>query len=162
MPGRYIIVLLILPCIGFSDGNISTLPFPWCNRPLTKTVRVNRGENASLHIRLLIQVYDHHWNAHFTWARAGGETLCSLSRGKSWGGGIDSQFYMAVTGDRDQTSSRQGYVNYIDFELTISKSSYSDQGIYFLHSSVKTPCKILKCDYLRTGCNTSLYFILAR
>ena len=143
MPGKYFAVLFISLYITICDGSTSPLKFPQCNQPLQRIMQVNRGENATLRLRLYVWSYEYHWKAHFTWAREGEKTLCILLRGESWGGRIDSKFYMAVTGDYNQSSSWHDYVNYIDFELTISKSSYIDQGIYILHSSIMTPCKIL-------------------
>ena len=146
MHGTYLIVSLFvvfLPFIEFCAGNMPQSPFPSCNQPFHETVQVNRGLNATWRLRLFIRNYNFHWRATFTWVNDKGDELCSLSRGESCYG-IDSKFYMAVSGDRTQSSIWLGYVNYIDLELAILKSGYSDEGIFTLHSSANNPCTLLR------------------
>ena len=125
MHGIYFIVLLFvvfLPFIDVCAGNMLRSPFPSCNQPFHETVQVNRGLNATLRLRLFIKNYHFHWKATFTsGVNDKGDELCSLSRGESCYG-IDSKFYMSVSGDRNQSSIWLGYVNYIDLELAIFKS----------------------------------------
>ena len=142
MSGRYLILSTFLAYIIICGGNITPVSFPLCNQPLYRTApAVNWGEQASFSIRFGVTNLIYHWKAKFTWDAEGSE-LCSLSREGSCGS-VDSISFTPVTGSRDQTP-REKYVGYIDFELTIFKSSYSDQGIYTLHSSVKNRCTVLK------------------
>ena len=118
MSGRYLIFSIFLAYIRFCGGNITPVSFPVCNHLLYRIVpAVNWGEKASFFIRFGVTNLLYHWNAKFTWDAEGSE-LCSISREGSCGG-VDPNSFMAVTGSRDQTITREKYVGYIDFKLTI-------------------------------------------
>ena len=72
MPGKYFAVLFISLYITICDGSTSPLKFPQCNQPLHKDrMQVNRGENATLRLRLLMfgATSTTGKGTLFTWAR---------------------------------------------------------------------------------------------
>ena len=147
MSRKLFITLLSTLYIRFCVG-ISSYWFPPCNQPLSETIRVNIGENATLSVTLVERYSDghgRHVNEYFTWINGRGAAICRSVNGRCKSDSNRS-FQMKVT-----QQILQGYLySYLDytFEMTIVQSDFSDNGVYTLQSSHENPCIILRLDVI--------------
>ena len=147
MSGKYLIFTLYLLCVGFYEGNAAPQLFPSCNQPVIKTVRVNRGENATLRVTFTEGPnVGSHWGAVFAWLNAEGKELCrssSSSIGHKECAGDKYESFRVVIGRKESGSFPINVINF-SFEINIPKSEYNHSGIYFVQSSYKTFCTVLR------------------
>ena len=145
MCGKYLIFTLYLLCAGLYDGNAAPRSFPPYNHPLTKTVRVNRGENATFRVSFKEgSNVDSHWSAVFAWLDAEGKELCRLSSiGHKECAGDKYESFRVVIGRKQSGSSLYNFMTFY-FEIDIFKSEYNHSGIYFVQSSYKSICTVLR------------------
>ena len=119
--------------------------FPPCNQPLNKTVRVNRGENATFRVSFTEgSNVGSHWGAVFAWLNAEGKELCrSSSIGYKECVSDRYESFRMVIGRKQSGSSLYSFITF-SFEIYISKSEYNHSGIYFVQSNYTSFCTVLR------------------
>ena len=142
MSGRFFIGTLFLFCVVFSTGDTAaSYAFPICNVPKEEIVNINIGENASFKVVLHEDNDGKHWNANFTWINERDQEICGSSNGICKG---ERKVNFAVDVRKMAFSGKNGSSHSYYIHVAIFQPHNDDNGIYFLQSSYKSPCKILK------------------
>ena len=146
MNGRFWITNSFLTWVGFCLGSNSPQPFPPCNQPLNEIIRVNMADNVDFSSSFYEDYYHStYWSAQFAFIhKKGVKIICRSETTASCSSEIDPHFRITVIkGIKRFAQWKKTY----RFHITISKTDYSDNGVYYVQSYYPF-CTILRISII--------------